>query len=180
MKKQNSFSVVSLSLIALVTLVGCTPADIKYCRDFGVEGTVEYGKCVDYYQAQTAAFSADRAVCSNEADATYPPSLYDFGHYATSVGGFGAFGSRGGFYGGPSIRIEPDYRHNAQVDALRMRIIEPCMQAKGWNSGRSWQAGRHAVSAPPRKLHPQTNEVLPWTNPRTGVESQAEVLPWLK
>ena len=160
MKSRNRIFVGILMFAAMGSMAACTPAEVQYCRGFGVEGTVEYGKCVDYHQQQTALFSADRAVCSCQADATYPPSLYDFGHYATNVGGFGAYGSHGGFYGGPVIRIEPDYRHNTQVDALRARIIEPCMQAKGWNSGRSWQDGRRAVTAQPRKQ--KAAEKLPW------------------
>ena len=132
---------------SIVVLTSCTPGDVQYCRGFGVEGTPEYGKCISYYHQQETAFRADWDVCSLSADGTYPPSLYDFGHDVPVAGGFGPYGT---YYGGGIEHIPPDYQHNAQVDALRMRIIEPCMQARGWNSGSSWQAGRHAVSATPK------------------------------
>ncbi|MFZ4540369.1 MAG: hypothetical protein ACOYNL_00985 [Rickettsiales bacterium] len=150
---------VALLLTALV-ITACTPAEVQYCRSFGVEGTSEYGKCVEHYNKQSALFGADRDRCELDADLTYPRSLYDFGHFEQvhAVGGYGPHGYYGGGY--RTVRVEPDFRHNAEVDALRMRIIEPCMQAKGWNSGRSWQAGRHAVSKVKQRSAPA--EKLPW------------------
>jgi hypothetical protein len=60
--------------------------------------------------------------------------------------------------------VEPDYRHNREVDTLRMRIIQPCMLSKGWKSGETWQAGR-AVGGNAKKAPlsaPQQNGKLPW------------------
>ncbi|MES2984790.1 MAG: hypothetical protein V4735_06365 [Pseudomonadota bacterium] len=142
-----------MAISGLMLVVGCTPADELYCQSFGVGGTVEYGKCIAYYHQQQDAFRADRAACEDQADMTYPTTLYDNGHYAHVYGGYG--GGFGPYSGSRTIRVEPDYQHNAQVDRLRMRIIEPCMQSRGWNSGRDWQAGRHAVTPAPMQR-------LPW------------------
>jgi hypothetical protein len=145
---------------ALLALAACTPADEQYCRSFGVAGTPEFGKCMSYYHVQEEAFAADHMVCAQQADLVYPPTLYDHGHYEEVVGGY-----NGVLYGGQTVLVEPDYRHNAEVDLLRSRIIEPCMQARGWNSGTSWQAGRHVVSvAKPVKVSPSAPPVntLPW------------------
>jgi hypothetical protein len=147
----------SLTLVSLLLVMGCTPANVQYCRSFGVEATAEYDKCLAYYADQQAAFGASRSACELEADTVYPPTLYDYGGYAHTTFGTG-FGGR--YYGGQTIRVEPDFRKNAEVDRLRMRIIEPCMQAKGWNSGSSWQAGRHAVT--PAKRVQKTSAKLPW------------------
>jgi hypothetical protein len=158
-----------MSAAALLLLAGgCTSEEVTYCRSYGVEGTAEYGKCLDYYAQQEAVFGSDRAACAREADATYPPTLYDYGGYARTTIGSGWGGRHhGGFYGGHTIFIDPDYRHNREVDRLRMRIIEPCMQARGWVSGNSWQAGRQKVqSHPPKRTpgRPQQNgsQKLPW------------------
>jgi hypothetical protein len=150
-------------IVGLLLLAGCTSSQVEYCRGFGVEGTTEYGNCLSYYDQQSTLFSADRRVCELEADLTYPPSLYDYGGYGHSVGGF-SYGGR--YYGGSAIRIEPDFRRNAEIDRLRMRIIEPCMQAQGWKSGKSWQAGRQAVKPQkqPRKRTAPPAEILPWLN----------------
>ncbi len=135
-----------LSLIAL-GLAACTPADQQYCNSFGVAGTAEYGQCLSYFHKQEAIFGADRAFCDSEADTTYPRSLYDTGHYQP-VFVHGGFGPYGRYYGGgvSHVFVEPDHYRNAQVTALRDRIVEPCMRAKGWNSGDTWQAGRRSVS----------------------------------
>jgi hypothetical protein len=149
----------------LAALGACTAKDVLYCRNQGVEGTSEQGKCMSYYQQQEGLFSADRSVCAADADEVYPPYLYDYGGYAHTTMGTGWGGHHGGgFYGGQSIRIEPDFRRNSEIDRLRMRIIEPCMQAKGWVSGRTWQAGRQAVKPrkQPRTTKPQPVESLPW------------------
>jgi hypothetical protein len=151
------------SFVALLLIGGllsaCTSREVQYCSGFGVEGTSEYGNCLDYYHRQEAAFGADRAVCDAEADKTYPASLYDYGGYTRTHGGIG-YGGR--WYGGHSIYIEPDYRRNRELDRLRMRIIEPCMQARGWNSGKTWQAGRRAVKPSSRKSPAPSGEKLPW------------------
>ena len=145
-----------LATSAVLMVASCTPADEAYCNRYGVQGTAEFGKCLDYAHQQEAAFKADFAVCSLAADGTYPPTLYDYGH---DVPVMGHYGPHGEWYGGGVEHIPPDYMHNAQVDNLRMRIIGPCMQAHGWNSATDWQSGHHAVSAPPRPLPPQK---LPW------------------
>ncbi|MFM9890419.1 MAG: hypothetical protein ACKVOE_07275 [Rickettsiales bacterium] len=154
------------ALLCLLTLMGlsaCTPADEQYCQRFGVGGTSEFGKCLDYFHTQEAAFGADYQQCAFEADYTYPPTLYDNGRTVHFSGGF--YGGR--YFGGGTEFIEPDYYHNSQVDALRQRIIEPCMQSLGWNSSITWQAGRHAVTnKPPRKpataIRSPRSETLPW------------------
>jgi hypothetical protein len=158
MKLNKYISVGIVAAWGLLALAACTPADEQYCNGYGVQGGTEFGKCLDYYHQQDAAFKADLAICNLEADGTYPPSLYDYGHDVPVIGGF--VGPHGTWYQGGGIEhIPPDYMHNAQVDALRMRIIAPCMQAYGWNSGSSWQAGRHAVSKPAKPLPPPK---LPW------------------
>lgn len=168
----NSYLRGGLIGACMLLLANCTPADIEYCSQFGVAGTAEYGKCLSYYHEQEAAFSADYGACAYEADATYPRSLYDTGRFAPVVGG--GYGGRyyGGGYGGGFVTIPPDYYHNAQVDALRARIINPCMDARGWNSPNSWQAGRHSVRPDARRgagkrpgpaaTSPQPVEKLPW------------------
>ncbi len=158
MRKNKSIAVSALAVLALALLAACTPGDVDYCRGFGVEGTAEYGKCISYYHEQEALFGNDMSVCSLEADGTYPPTLYDYGHYEHIMGGYGP---RGEWYSGTMIRVEPDYQHNAQVDSLRMRIIAPCMDARGWNSPTSWQAGRHAVT---RAGKAAKLAKLPWQN----------------
>ncbi len=158
-------------LLALGLLViaasGCTPADQQYCNNFGVAGTAEYGNCLRYYHQQEQAFGADRAFCDSEADGTYPRTLYDTGHYQP-VFVHGGFSPHGRYYGGgiSHVYVEPDYRRNAQVDSLRMRIVEPCMQARGWRSGETWQAGRMSVKKPRKAT----------TTPKGSSLNQ---LPWL-
>jgi len=153
-----------MALCGLALLAACTPADEQYCNNFGVAGTAEYGKCIGYYHQQEQIFGADRAACSYEADMTYPQSLYDHGTMAQAPGTFWA-----GQYQPPQIiDIPPDYQHNLEVDRLRARIIDPCMSAKGWNSGSTWQAGRHAVVVAPRKV------VTP-----QGATPSMNSLPWL-
>lgn len=153
-------SMMAMIPLSLLLFAGCTPADQQYCDSFGVGGTPEYGNCLAYYHAQDTAFTNDRMLCEFEADATYPSSLYDRGSWQpVLVGGYWAGRYR------PSteyVRVEPDWRHNQQVDELRMRIIGPCMLNRGWNSASTWQAGRQAV--PPRRPKPSvsSSQVLPW------------------
>lgn len=163
----------SLAIVALATLLtACTPADIEYCSKFGVSGTAEYGKCLNYYQQQEAAFGADYSLCASEADVIYPTTLYDHGGFA-QVGIGSGFGGRfhgGGYgYGGGLISVPPNYQHNAEVDRLRARIITPCMQSRGWNSQTSWQAGRREVVPAKR----QSNRPAP------APRAPSEKLPWL-
>ena len=145
----------STTLLGVLMLAACTPGDVQYCRRFGVENTPEYGTCLSYYHQQDAAFDADASLCNIEADGIYPPYLYDYGH---DVPVPGYFAPRGLLVGGGIEHVPPDYLHNAQVDDLRMRIIAPCMAARGWNSPTTWQAGRHAVSVKPKT----TPQKMPW------------------
>ena len=147
-------TIFGLAILALLALAACTPPDEQYCQQYGVSGA-ELNKCISYYNQQENIFAADREACDMQADLTYPRTLYDYGHTEHVMGGFGYDGR---YYGGHTIQIEPDYRHNAQVDSLRSRIVGPCMDAKGWNSADSWQAGRHAVTPVKRK----PAQKLPW------------------
>ncbi len=171
--KSKILTVHKMLIVGLLMGLGaCTPADIEYCSKFGVAGTAEYSKCLNYYQQQEAAFNADYNVCISEADITYPSTLYDRGGFA-HVGVGSGFGGRyygGGYgYGGAVVSVPPDYQHNAEVDHLRARIITPCMQARGWNSQYSWQAGRQMVKPAKRQSsRPQPAPTVP-----------AEKLPWL-
>lgn len=170
---------------SLFMLASCgTPADISYCERMGITPNHgEYQNCIAYFNRQQAWFSSDRSVCSAEADRTYPPSLYDRGSYGIMRGGYGSgfygpgYGvgmGHGGFYGSRMVDIPPDYARNAELDNLRMRIIEPCMQAKGWKSGSTWEAGRfdgkQAMPAPiftpkPPAYDPAVPaKTLPWLN----------------
>lgn len=163
------FAVLPLSLL----LVGCTPADKEYCNSFGPIGTVEYSKCLGYYHEQEAIFGNDRAACDLEADAIYPRTLYDNGRYQPvfyGARGFGGWPGSYGYGGVSNVYIEPDYAHNVQVDQLRLRLVGPCMDAKGWNSPLTWQAGRHAVT--PVKKPRKTTAAKP-------AGSSLNVLPWL-
>lgn len=142
-------------MIALLLLGGCagSPTEADYCRGFGIEpGNPEYARCTQYYFEQDAAFRADGAICAQEADMTYPQSLYS---RPTSFP-VRVYGARGGFPHTEMVHVGADYQQIAQVDALRMRIIAPCMQKRGWVSPTSWQAGRTA--------RPQAapNAPLPW------------------
>jgi len=147
---------IGLGLLCLIALAGCTPANEQYCQQHGVSGA-EFNKCIVYYNQQQAIFDADRDACEMQADLTYPRSLYDYGRTEHVMGGFGYDGR---YYGGTTIQVSPDYQHNAQVDSLRARIVAPCMDAKGWNSVSTWQAGRHAVAPVGRK--PVVSQKLPW------------------
>lgn len=134
--------------------------EIGYCAQYGVKpGDAEYQNCYQYFYAQQAAFDHDRGICEAEADGTYPPSLY------SRPNSFPVryYGARGGFPRTSMVHVGTDYQHNAQVDALRMRIIGPCMQVRGWNSASDWQAGRHPANMYPLK-QPQPLPVppLPW------------------
>ena len=142
-----------MRIALLWLLAGCTPADIDYCRGFGVEGTTEYAKCLDHAHAEASAFAIDREQCALEADGVYPPSLYEYRRRPSF--GYGV-GQRGYYRSGGFITIEPDFRRNAQIDYLRARIITPCMQARGWNSPDRWQDGQRQtklVKPSPRRRH---------------------------
>lgn len=162
----------AFAMLASAALGACTPENIAYCRGFpGIEGTGEFDRCLDYYARETAAFQADYAVCSAQADQTYPQGLYDRGRLEPSgfatyggVGGFSGIGGYGrwGGWGGPQwVPVPPDAAHNALVDELRQKIITPCMQSRGWNSGSDWQAGHRPRSSRPTPSAPSSS-ALPW------------------
>lgn len=152
----------------LLVLAGCAsaPDEQDYCRSFGVGSDhPEFAKCTQFYFQQEAEFRADRAICAREADRTYPPSLYSrpmsypVRSYGPGIGfGAGPFGySHGGFPRTEMVHVGADYQQIAEVDRLRMTIIQPCMQKLGWNSGETWQAGRAAKITRPTAPKP-----LPW------------------
>lgn len=143
-------------------LSACTPADELYCNRLEQPGSPGWQQCLGYYHAQKAAFQQDYDFCRIEADRVYPPYLYDYGGYARTpiYGGWGWPHHR--YYGGATIYVEPDYQRNAELTALRERIIEPCMQSRGWNSGSDWMAGRHAVAPARRARSAPNGERLPW------------------
>lgn len=157
MERKINKAVGFLLVLSMFALAACTPANEQYCQSFGVTGS-EFTKCMNYFDQQQAAFDADLSVCSMQADMTYPPTLYDYGHTEHIHGGFGYNGQ---YYGGTTISIPPDYNHNRQVDELRLRIITPCMDARGWNSPLSWQQGRHAAAKTPKRSSGSAK--LPWT-----------------
>jgi hypothetical protein len=138
------------------------PEDVAYCESLGVSPEhSEYENCLNYHARQEAAYNADYQQCAFEADKTYPPTLYDRGRRVYTGGlGYGGFGY-GGFgshrYGGFDW-VGPDIGHNAHVDALRDRIIAPCMQARGWRNPHDWTAGRTQA---PSKERPSSTP-LPW------------------
>lgn len=140
-----------LGAALLLVLAGCGSSQNDYCASYGVyEGNPEYGRCLNYYQQQEALFANDRALCALQADQTYPPTLYSRPtSYPVRVYG------RGGFPHTEMVHVGADYQQIAEVDRLRMTIIGPCMQQRGWNSGATWQAGRHAASPP-------AGQSLPW------------------
>lgn len=144
--------------ISLMLLASCAtvPDEQDYCRSFGVEqGNPEFVSCTQYYFQQQALFQGDRAACAIEADQTYPRSLYSRPtSYPVRV-----YNPYGGFPRTEMVHVGADYQQIAQVDALRMRIIGPCMQARGWNSPLSWQAGRTTNA---RVVRPTAPKSLPW------------------
>ena len=81
-----------------------------------------------------------------------------------------------------SAFVEPDYRKNAEIDQLRLRIVGPCMAVKGWNSPTSWQAGRHAVAVAPVRKTPVATVPLRKTIlvAPTPTPSSLNSLPWIQ
>lgn len=130
-----------LSMLGLALAVAsCTPPEVEYCQRTGASPlTME--QCTTHYFEQEAAFNHDLSFCALEADQTYPQSLYSGWGTALVHNHYG-----GGFGHVEQLSVPPDYSKNEQIDKLRMRIIEPCMQKRGWNSGRSWEDGRRAAS----------------------------------
>lgn len=142
-----------LSLL-LVANCASAPDEQDYCRSMGIEqGNPEFVNCTQYYFQQQSIFANDRAFCDIEADQTYPRSLYS---RPTSypVRYWGPYGPRT-----EMVHVGADYQQIAQVDALRMRIIGPCMQSRGWNSPLTWQAGRMTNA---RVVRPTAPKPLPW------------------
>lgn len=147
---------------AAMTLVACSPpVEKQYCDRFGVTpGTAQYQQCVQHFFTQDALFRADKESCDALADETYPRSLYDQGRFEPVFNaGFSnpLWGGRMGT--GQMVYVDPDYRRNAELDALRMRIVAPCMDAKGWADPLRWQAGKKSVTRPMGRVHQQ---YLPW------------------
>ncbi|MFO0069990.1 MAG: hypothetical protein ACK529_07475 [Alphaproteobacteria bacterium] len=121
-------------------LMACTPGDEVYCNAQGLTmGTLQYEQCKAFYFRETARYNADFSVCGLEADKTYPQSLYDDGRWQPAQV---RYAHNMGYGGGGSIFVVPDAERNAEVDRLRMRIIGPCMQKKGWKNGSNWREGR--------------------------------------
>lgn len=150
----------ALPLLLLLASCASSPTEVDYCRGLGVEqGNPEYANCTQYYFEQDASFRADRAICDQEADMTYPRTLYSRPtSYPVRV-----YSPYGGFARTEMVHVGADYQQIAQVDALRMRIIAPCMESRGWNSGLNWQAGRHPVNMRPIKQpKPAVVPPLPW------------------
>lgn len=136
------------SILLFAMLASCATPQEDYCARYNVHpGDGEYGNCTRYFDQQQAMFQTDRAVCSVEADRTYPKSLYS---RPTSFPV--RYVGRGGFGHTEMVHVGADYQQIAEVDRLRMTIIEPCMQQRGWNSGATWTAGRHVPIRPGNKL----------------------------
>jgi hypothetical protein len=149
-----------LGLGGMLLVSACTPADVAYCRDMGVEGTAEYAPCLAYSHKQEAWFEGDRGICDLRADATYPQSLDDRGSYTYVHGGFDYLGRS---HGMKQVYVGPDATRNAELHRLREGIIAPCMQEKGWVSSTRWQAGRLPVAkARGKKTGMSAPAPLPW------------------
>ena len=149
-----------LYVAVLALLTQCSvPEDIAYCDRLGVDPEhAEYENCLIYFEKQFGIYSRDLSECEIEADKTYPRTLYDNGR-PVYTGGFG-WGGYGRYQTGGFGWVGPDAKHNNHVDALRNRIIEPCMQKKGWKDPHDWEAGRRKGKAP--RLKPKTP--LPWAS----------------
>ena len=149
---------------AIMTLLtACTPGDVSYCEGMGIaQGNPEYSSCIQYYRQQSALFGGDYSRCSTQADMSYPSSLYDQGHQ----GYVNTFDPVRRAYVATPVQVPPDAQHNAEVNTLRSRIIQPCMDSLGWNSSDSWMAGRHPVAAArtvaPSAIVPLNPAPLPW------------------
>jgi hypothetical protein len=129
------------SLLMLPLLLwACTPGDEVYCNAQGLAmGPPQYEQCRVFYFRETARYHDDFAQCGLEADNTYPQSLYDNGRWRPAQVSY----SHNMYYGGGgSVFVAPDAEHNAELDRLRMRIIGPCMQKKGWKNAADWREGR--------------------------------------
>lgn len=147
-----------MTLIVLPLLAACAaPAHEDYCARYGVgKNSPEFAACSQYFFTQQAAFDTDRKACAREADVTYPPSLYSQPTaYPVRV-----YSPRSAFPHTEMVYAGADYQQHAQLDAMRMRIIGPCMQARGWNSPVNWEAGRHAAAK--QSPTPAPSPSLPW------------------
>lgn len=144
-------------ILSLCITSACAAPETLYCDSLGVhQGSAEYPKCTGYYFQQQAEFGNARAACEAEADKTYPPTLYSQGTWAM---GYDPWGHP------EMVPIQPDWQQNHALDEIRMgRIVEPCMQALGWNSGRDWRAGHRAVSKAKRPPLLPPAQALPWLN----------------
>ena len=131
---------------SLLALSACTPAPVQYCQRQGLAPqTPAWGECMAWVQQTEPVFKRDRAECTAESSITYPDTLYDRGHYE--------YVHRVDRYGFPHrgrVFVGPEFGRNYEVDRLRARIINPCMQARGWNDPTTWEAGR-VIPAPPKR-----------------------------
>lgn len=144
------------SLILLLAVAACTKPEDDYCASKGTPPN-QLEQCHAYYFEQDAAFKSDLAVCSAQADQTYPQTLYSGWDTALVRRYHG-----GRFPHTEQVTVPPDAARNAQLDALRGRIIEPCMQKRGWNSGRSWQDGRKSAKGRKVSQMEPNGGGLPW------------------
>ncbi len=144
-----------LSIFGLALAVAsCTPPEVDYCRATGAS-PAQLDQCTQHYYQEEAAFKSDLRFCSAQADQTYPQSLYSGWGTARVHGGIGLGGQ---WRSAQSYTTPPDYQKNDQLDALRSRIIDPCMQDRGWNSGRSWEDGRRVKTS---QMQPNGSG-MPW------------------
>jgi hypothetical protein len=142
-----------IPIAALLIAAGCSSPENDYCARLGTpSGSPEYARCTAYYFQQEEEFRRDRMVCAAEADKVYPQSLYSQGTWVMTRDWFGK---------PDMVPVQPDWQQNHTLDEMRMtRIIDPCMQAHGWNSGRSWQAGRHSTGR--AAASSSGSKPLPW------------------
>lgn len=150
--------VILLSVILLLGLAACSsePPQAEYCGRMGIiPSNPEYGNCTAYFHKMNNWFESDFAQCRIEADRLYPDALYDNGDISYGR----VWGPRGG-WDTVEIRTNPDYRKNRLLESLRMNVINPCMQKKGWVSGESWEFGR--AKGTPDMPRGRLKQNLPW------------------
>lgn len=133
----------------LTLLIACSaPRDKAYCDSFRLPaGSGEYAQCMAYYARMDQWFTGDLNTCRTKAELAYPDYMYDhprFGQMETI--------DRFGYVRSSNVMIEPDYARNFSLDNERRSIIVPCMQAAGWKSADTWQAG-HATAMSPNFVH---------------------------
>ncbi|MEJ0010101.1 MAG: DUF1467 family protein [Alphaproteobacteria bacterium] len=152
----------SFPVLLLTTAACVAPPQDRYCESQGSPpGSPGYAR-----PASVSTASRKRASATTASPATWPPTRSI--RRRSTARARGSWASTRG--GRPEmIPVDPDWQHNHALDMLRMsRVIAPCMQAKGWNSGESWTAGRHPAGKPAahrtRRNPPAapTSPTLPW------------------